>query len=772
MATSTIFKNFATPVGNKSLILISKDIASDKYKAEVEEIQSLLAQGKVKEAAEKKQQLPAFTPSATFTDKRLLQHLEHYSGFVHLDFDKLTPLQMETAFQTIASIPFTFLCFRSPSGNGLKVFVEVSTDALHHDIAYKQVQLFYEEKIGIPSDSKCKDITRLCFMSYHPELYKNISNQKFTVILPKIMEIAPKLDIPVIAKVEEVKEEVVEVDDTELKKSLLECKRFTEQKKEYIEGSRNEFIYTLASNCNRKGITQDVALQFAQSNYDLPDKEIVASFKSAYSNHSAEFAKFANPAMLQKEDNTLEESATSKIQNTKPTQPIPDDDPLEDYLKSTPMIPDEVFSALPHLLKEGARAFTDKRKRDVFFTGAIAIISGCLPNVTGVYFQERVYPHLYTFIIAPAASGKGVLKNAKRLADKYHQKILQKSKDAQKVHEAAMSEFKMLERSKKPTQSVPEKPLAPPFKIVFIPADCSKARMIEHLKANDGQGIICETEADTMSSAKKQDWGDYSTILRAAFHHETIASTRKTDNQYDEINEPRLAVTLSGTPAQAPRLLSSAEDGLFSRFLFYSYKNNIEWQDPSPQSNAVVYNDHFEALSVQVLEIITLLEQSPTNFQLTLPQWQIINTKFPSMLAEVVTYTSEDAAGVVYRLGLICFRMCMIFSALRKYENAEMTETIFCTDEDFNNAIQIIHTYLQHSLLMFNNLPKQSETMQFLSGNGKKKFFEALPIEFTRKEATEIGVTFKLSARTVDEVLKCSIGYTLNKIKGGHYQRI
>ena len=96
--------------------------------------------------------------------------MEHYSGFVHLDFDKLTPEEMDTAFKIIATIPYTFLCFRSPSGNGLKVFVEVNTGVLHHDIAYKQVQLYYEEKLGIASDPKCKDITRLCFMSYDPEL--------------------------------------------------------------------------------------------------------------------------------------------------------------------------------------------------------------------------------------------------------------------------------------------------------------------------------------------------------------------------------------------------------------------------------------------------------------------------------------------------------------------------------------------------------------------------------------------------------------------------
>jgi hypothetical protein len=114
------------------------------------------------------------------------------------------------------------------------------------------------------------------------------------------------------------------------------------------------------------------------------------------------------------------------------------------------------------------------------------------------------------------------------------------------------------------------------------------------LQANDGQGIICETEADTMSSTKKQDWGDYSSIMRAAFHHEKISVSRKTNNEFIEVNEPRLAITLTGTPAQAPKLIASAEDGLFSRFLFYAYKNEIEWQDPSPQNKAIIYNDHFD----------------------------------------------------------------------------------------------------------------------------------------------------------------------------------
>jgi hypothetical protein len=756
MASCTIFKNFTNPIEKKSLLFIARDIASDKHKSEIEEIRELLEQGKTEEASNKKKQLLAFTPSAVFTEKRQIQYLERYSGFVHLDFDKLTSEQMKAAFQIISEIPYTFLSFISPSGNGLKVFIEVDTEIDFHDIAYLQVQKYYEEATGLKADPSCKDITRLCFMSYHPDLFKNIRNVKFKVELPAVIaQPVPEAE----TKAPTINPRVLQEPELELNPLFIfnQQIQFTNQKIQYNDGNRNNYIYLLASNCNRAGLLQSDTEILCAQNFDLPERETKAAIKSAYLHHLPEFAKFANVAILQ---------------SAKEVQPLPEEDPLEDYLKTTPTIPDAVFDALPLLLKEGARAFTDKRKRDVFFTGAISIISGCLPNVSGVYFQERVYPHLYTFIIAPAASGKGVLKNAKRLADKYHQKILQQSRDAQKLHDNEMADYKQLERNRKKGEEISEKPQAPPFKIIFIPADCSKARMIEHLKANDGQGIICETEADTMSGAKKQDWGDYSPILRAAFHHETVSSTRKTDNQYDEINEPRLAVALSGTPAQAPRLLSSAEDGLFSRFLFYAYKNSIQWQDPSPKSNGVVYNDHFETLSVQVLELISLLELSPTTVELTEEQWQHINTEFPVMLSEVVTFTSEDAAGVVYRLGLIFFRLCMIFSALRKFENAEMSSTIICTNEDFNTIRLIVKTYLDHSLLMFNNLPKQTESMQFKSGDGKRRFFEALPQEFTRKEATEIGALFKLSPRTVDDVLKSATGVSLTKIKAGLYQRV
>ena len=755
MSACTIFTKFTTPVEDVSLIVISKRIASDVYKNEILEIRSLVEQGKTEEASNKKKQLVAFTPSGVFKEKRLLPNLERYTQFLHLDFDKLTTEQLQNAFNVISKIPYTFLCFVSPSGNGLKVFIEVNTEIEHHDIAYLQVQKHYEDATGLKADPSCKDITRLCFVSYDPNLFKNINNEKFIVSINDADSLDKENYQPVNTNKMQLNERAEDLNDAFIFNQQIQ---FTNKKLNYSNGNRNNYMYLLASNCNRAGLSESTTYQYCIQNFDLLEKEIKDSIKSAYTHHPSEFAKFANIAMLQ---NQITQNIETEIE-----------DDLHDYLKSTPTIPDEIFEKLPRILRNGTSAFDERRKRDVFFTAALAILSGCLPKVTGIYHQERVYTHLYTFIIAPPASGKGVLKNAKRLADKHHQKILEQSRAEQKKYDAEMIDFKNQSRNLKKGDAPPEQPEKPAFKIVFIPADTSHARMIEHLQMNDGEGIICETEADTMSGAKKQDWGDYSPALRSAFHHEKITFTRKTNNEYIEINEPRLAVALTGTPAQAPKLISSAEDGLFTRFLFYAFKNDIHWQDPSPISKTIVYNDHFEALSNQVLNLIEFLNLSPTEIHLTTLQWQILNNTFAKILNEVTTFTSENASGIVFRLGLIMYRICMIFTALRKFENSEINNNYTCNNEDFNIALLVVKTYLSHSILMFNNLPKQGDNMTFVGGDNKRKFFEALPKEFTRKEAVSIGSSYKLSPRSVDEVLKMALGNSLTKQKTGLYQKI
>lgn len=745
MASSTIFKNFNQPIENKSLLLITKDIAEGKYKDLIDPIRMAIGMGKPDRVDKFKRELPAFTPSGIFEGGRKMEYLKMYSGFVHLDFDKLTPDELVKAKSQVCDMPTTFACFISPSGNGLKVFIEIDTSVEHHSIAYKQVQEHYEQVLGIEADPKCKDITRLCFVSYDTGTYRNIKNEKFRVQLPPdaTMEEVPKPSVPSPPLQEEY--------NPFLEEQLAECVRFTENKYQYYDGNRNNFVYQLACNCNRRGIAYDDTLDFIRSTYDLKDFEITASVKSAYNNNANQFGQF------------------KKIKP--PIQEHIDDG--TDYLKNTPTYSDDIFEALPELLKNGAAAFDDKRERDVFLTGALAILSGCLPNVSGEYARETVYPNLFAFVIAPAASGKGALKFAKNLGDKYQDHLLECHKTAKEQYEVEMAEFKAVQRDRKKGEPVnTEEPEKPPFKVAFIPANSSYAKILQHIQQNEGTGIICETEADSMGNVMKQEWGGYSDMLRKSFHHETISLSRKTNDEYISIKEPKISIALSGTPGQVGNLISSAEDGLFSRFIFYTFKVEEQlWRDVSPFGNPINLNDHFADLASQVFTMVQFFEQSNTLIKLTREQWQTINDVGQKWLTEITIFTSEEAGSVAKRLGVILYRLAMIFTALRKFENAEITQEVLCTDEDFEIALSIANTFIEHSIIMFNNLPQQEKSMPF-KGSNKQAFFAALPPKFKREEAVLLGDKFKIKERTVGSLLKKLLEQgILSQPEYGYYQK-
>lgn len=760
MATCSIFHyNKTIPREEKSLILIGNDIKSGIYKEPIEKIRALIREGKTEEADKLKFKLKSFSPSATFTERRKPEFLKMYSYHIHLDFDHIKPEELGVVFEKVKSDRHTFMCFVSVRGSGVKIFIEVDSGAEHHSIAYQQVKDYFEKLLGLKSDPKCKDIGRLCFVSDDPNLYKNLANEKFHVLLSENKQhekssYTPKdIDLPEVA-----------LDAVMLFHQQME---FTNRKIQYSDGDRNNYVYSLACNCNRVGIPLESTAELIFQFFNLPEKEMMASVRSAYEHHKHEFAKFAKSAMSANRN-----PSTHGLQDNIGESHEGDED-IPDYLRLTPLIPDEVFEKLPMIIKDGAKVYSDRRKRDVFITGVLAMLSGCLPKVTGIYFQERVYPHLFVFIIAPSANGKAALKNAKKLVRKYHDQVVKRSREEIKNYERELLEYNDQKRNRKSGAPPSDPPKKPSLKLVLIPADCSHARLVEHLQNNGGQGIICETEADVMSGTKKQEWGDYSTLLRMAFHHETYTYSRKTNDEYFEIEEPRIAMGLSGTPGQVPKLIASAEDGLFSRILFYAYKSPIDWQDPSPRANPIVFNDHFDQMSEQVLNLTRHLDQFPTEVLLSDMQWDALNSSFTGYLNDVAVFSGEEAASIVYRLGLILFRFCMIFTALRKYESRDMKAERNCTDEDFDSALRLAQMYLHHSLLMFSNLPSHKEVAPYLDGASKRKFFEQLPQEFQRKEAVILGETrFELSKRTVDDILKLATGTKLEKLKAGRYRKM
>jgi len=491
MKKISIYKHFKEVVEEIDITDVLKRIESPMNPKFYVNLRELYNEGKTDEYTRTKKNLSAFTVTGTFRDGRKAELMTSYSGLIILDFDRLADTLPDVK-RVIVDDNHTFACFLSPSGDGLKVIVRVATKQEDHTDMFNAVAEYYNALTNVKIDGSGKDITRLCFFSYDPDIYVNEKSEPFT--MP--------------AKV--ISNELLEV--------YKQCVELTNNKHQFVDGQRNVYVFLLASNCKRLGIPEDVAASLILTDYNYNEREVSASIKSAYQNSPEEYAKFA------------------KLTNL----PIPEISALlgnsNDDVEDTPLIPDEVYTLLPTFLKEAVRIFDDKRQRDVVLTGALSIIGGSLDKVSGVYHQHILFPNLYAFIVAKAASGKGALKYSKMIGQALHAYYLKQGH-------------------------------VPP-KILYIPANSSASAVIRHLKDSGGKGIIVETEADTLNNSIKQEWGNFSDMLRKAFHHEPISISRTANNQFDEVEQPRLSIALSGTPNQILGLIPSAEDGLFSRFLF------------------------------------------------------------------------------------------------------------------------------------------------------------------------------------------------------------
>lgn len=402
-----------------------------------------------------------------------------------------------------------------------------------------------------------------------------------------------------------------------------------------------------------------------------------------------------------------------------------------ELLQESPLIPKEVYDLLPRILKDGSEIFKTAREKDVFLTSALTVLSGCFTSITGLYDNKTRNSNLYSFVIAPAASGKGALISARDLVRRVHENIIQEFEE----------EYNTSDNRRKPPQ-----------KLLLIPGNISAAAIIAILNANEGSGIICESEADTMSNCIKQDWGGFSDLLRKAFQHEPISYTRKKNNEYIEITNLRLSLCLSGTPNQVSSLLKSVHDGLYSRFIFYVFMDTPKWRDVSPQNGSPIYEKHMSILQADIQNIYNISKADKYDFDLTPQQWDKLNSQYTKALRESITFISLDTSSIVKRLGLIQYRIAMVLSILRELEKPIVDKDITCSDVDYGIAEIMGEIYMKHSQLLFKIMTKQLDDE--LKGN-IKNFFNLLPVlPFRRKDAILIGEKIGIAERTTSKYLK------------------
>lgn len=271
----TIFKNFNEVVEHKTIATILEEIKTGKYKPGIIYLRKSIAEKKEEAYNKAKKSLPAFTPSGKFVGGRKLEFLTEYSKFIILDIDKLSTNDLQKSKSIAAQSEFTYACFISPSGNGLKILVKIETPKTEHKETFLKVQAYYENILKLEIDKSGKDLTRLCFYSWDENLYLNENASTFVT--------SSVVEMPLIETQPEPKTKNTEP-FLDYDAIYNHCVNFTEKKVQFVNGSRNVFVHQLACNLNRKGVALNDALGYILTDFGYDEKEVTQAVNSAYGN--------------------------------------------------------------------------------------------------------------------------------------------------------------------------------------------------------------------------------------------------------------------------------------------------------------------------------------------------------------------------------------------------------------------------------------------------------------------------------------------------------
>lgn len=385
--------------------------------------------------------------------------------------------------------------------------------------------------------------------------------------------------------------------------------------------------------------------------------------------------------------------------------------------------------SFPVILREGLQGVDDPDSQKLFLCAAVTVMSGLCLRTTGIYRQRQLYPNLYLLVIAPAGAGKGSMTEAAAIVDKIDTEV-----HAQSLQR--LEEFKQARRNK---SEASENLIRPVMKEVMIAGNTSGAMLLQQIYHNgsDTPSIIHETEMDVFTAASRTEWGNLSASLRQGYHNETMRVARKGDGGQIQIRLPKLAICFSGTPDQFFRLIPSAEDGLFSRFMVLNFQGGREWQDVQPCDSCVNRSEVLNVLSELGYNFFQWAKLKDRKVNLTSTQWEKLNA-FGSENLSISVSESMGADAIIKRHGSMVFKMAMTITMLRAYESLDEALELTCTDSDFEIALEVIRDSYSNALDLLEHFPAQKVVR-----NVSEEFYNILPESFTTQQALQVGRPLK-----------------------------
>ena len=447
-------------------------------------------------------------------------------------------------------------------------------------------------------------------------------------------------------------------------------------------------------------------------------------------------------------------------------------------------------SRLTPFLRDVFKMWTDTVDRDKMLLGILNVVSGLMggsdagrPGIYAIYDGRRIYAPLFNIVYGTAGSSKGDLVFCKHLARPVQREMRRRYEALKSQWETDFALWESKSKGKE-RQNRGAAPKEPPYQDPFMAGNSSSSAVYRALNDNGGWGIMFETEADTISAMLASDYGNYSDLLRRAFHHESVSMNRTTDKLHIAIDEPRLSVMLTCTPGQMPALFPSFENGLGSRFLFYGLPDVMPQFRNVFQSADTSLDDIFLKMGDELMPLYHALKsrsERPLQFVLSVVQQQTFMSHFGDILYEQLTILGADIKAFVYRLALSCFRYTMTLTLLRRLDEWRSSgesmhhgiflddeQAIVCHDDDFETALTIVDCLVNHTARVYAVMAKENDNPFNTSGTNVSddtwRLYKALPTGRMRTKdfmdtAERIGIAKRTAQRMLN--LMCNVHHLI-----------
>ena len=393
---------------------------------------------------------------------------------------------------------------------------------------------------------------------------------------------------------------------------------------------------------------------------------------------------------------------------------------------------------LPEPLREMLTLAATEEERDMLLMATLTAASSCLPNL---YFRygptgKKYYANLQTFILAAAASGKGIANQA-------------------------------LEMIRVVDEAYP----------LLIAGDSTLPAWYKALEAQNGCGYMHESEGSVITDIWRTSAANYNTALRKAAEHEAISRNRCKGSS--EIKCPKLSMLLTGTFNQYRALVPSVENGYFSRLMTMVVRGTHPFDKKyvsAPMTQSAVPT-RVGNLLLRIYE--TLAQGEEREWSLTEAQKERLGTHLETEYGTLIDLLGDNFHSAIIRMAIQIERIAMILSALRiqstdRFADRVQTE-LLCADEDYETAELIGNKMLLHMAQAYRMIDGEAQELvpEMKPLDQRKVLFEQLPKEYENKvliaEAKAQGVSQATAIRWNEKWQELG---QATKIRYGVYRKV